>query len=222
LPANPYFTFHSTLTAGSGKSFDPSYGIVENTVSLIRAVDANGRCLSGTAANAVKVEFTSLAIPRVLNFGYACGTRPPRSSSYGSLSVPASMEPGQTYAVSVPMTNTGEETWTPEGQYRLGSRGPDDNWTWGLSRVELPASVPTDGQVTFNFYVTAPSSPGVYNFQWKMLQEGVEWFDEETPGMLIEVSSTYYCDPWEEQSCWNAGGWWDSNNCACNIYVYDY
>lgn len=228
VPLNPYFTFHSTLRVGpANKSYDPSYGIVEDEVSLIRAVNSAGTCLTGAAAaNTARIISTNLSnlsnINNILDFGYACGTRPSRSSSYGSMSIPSSMEPGQTYAVSLTMTNTGEETWTPEGQYRLGSRGPDDNWTWGLSRVELPAPVPTGGQVTFNFYVTAPYSPGVYNFQWKMLQEGVEWFDEETPGMLIEVSPTYRCDPREEQACWDAGGWWEPNNCACNIYVYDY
>lgn len=217
IPANPYFTFHSTLTAGSGKSFDPSYGKVEDSVSLIKAVNASGTCLSGTAANAAKVEDTALFTGPQLDFGYACGTTAtlPRSATVVAQSVPASMDAGYTYDASVTLQNNGSNTWTQADLYRLGSQNPQDNWTWGLNRVELPASVPPGGQVTFNFYVTAPSYAGTYNFQWRMIHEGVEWFGDATPDIPVEVYPGYSCDPWQEQNCWQNGGSWDSGICQC-------
>ena len=53
---------------------------------------------------------------------------------------------------------------------------PQNNTTWGTSRVELPNSVAPGESVTFSFNVTAPVTAGLYNFQWKMVQESVGWF----------------------------------------------
>jgi hypothetical protein len=41
--------------------------------------------------------------------------------------------------------------------------------------------------VTFNFNITAPSAVGYYHFQWRMLQESVEWFGAATPDYFIRV-----------------------------------
>jgi hypothetical protein len=30
------------------------------------------------------------------------------------------------------------------------------------------------------------------------------------------------CDLYQEQSCYNSGGWWDSVSCSCNYYYYYY
>jgi hypothetical protein len=40
----------------------------------------------------------------------------------------------------------------------------------------------------FRFSVTAPASPGSYQFQWRMVHEGVEWFGEFTPSSTIAVA----------------------------------
>jgi hypothetical protein len=50
--------------------------------------------------------------------------------------------------------------------------------------------VPPGGTATFNFTVTAPSTPGSYNFEWRMLQEFIEWFGANTPPLSINVLST--------------------------------
>ena len=52
----------------------------------------------------------------------------------------------------------------------------------GRTRPRAPGS-----QVTFNFNITAPSSVGYYHFQWRMLQENVEWFGATTPDYFIRV-----------------------------------
>jgi hypothetical protein len=83
---------------------------------------------------------------------------------------------GKSYAVSVTMQNTSGITWTAGQLFRLGSQDPQDNTIWGLGRVELPGPVAPGQQVTFNFTVTAPANPGTYNFRWRMVQDGVQWF----------------------------------------------
>ena len=125
------------------------------------------------------------------------------------------MDAGLSYLVSVTMQNNGSNTWTQADNYHLGSQNPQDNFTWGLNRVDLPASVPPGGQVTFSFYVTAPYNAGTYNFQWRMVQDGVEWFGDFTPNTQISVFANPSCDPWQEQNCWNNGGSWDSSACQC-------
>ncbi|HEX3128777.1 MAG TPA: hypothetical protein VH394_15700, partial [Thermoanaerobaculia bacterium] len=41
--------------------------------------------------------------------------------------------------------------------------------------------------MTISFPVTAPATPGTYNFQWKMLQECVTWFGDPTPNVAVNV-----------------------------------
>jgi len=222
VETDPYFSFHSTLRVGPmNKSYDPSYGVVENEVSLIKAVNSAGICLTGTAANDARIISTNLnnlfTTSYQRNFGNACGatSSPPRSAMVVGQSVPAYMDAGYSYLVSVTMQNNGANTWTQAEGYRLGSQNPPDNYTWGLSRVGLPASVSPGGQVTFNFYVTAPYSSGLYDFQWRMVQDGVEWFGDATPNLLIDVYAGPSCDPYQEQECWYSGGSWDSTTCQC-------
>ena len=49
--------------------------------------------------------------------------------------VPSTMAAGSSATVTVWMQNTGTTTWTSAGGYELGSQRPQDNVTWGLSRV---------------------------------------------------------------------------------------
>jgi hypothetical protein len=104
---------------------------------------------------------------------------------------PATLLPGQQASVSVTMKNTGTSTWTEAGGYfRLGSQNPQDNAIWGLGRVFLaPGESITPGQQkSFSFNATAPSAPGTYNFQWRMVHEMIRWFGAFTPNAPVSVS----------------------------------
>ncbi|UTY58797.1 NBR1-Ig-like domain-containing protein [Massilia sp. erpn] len=113
-----------------------------------------------------------------------------RNAAFVSQSVPALMLAGQTYPVSITLRNTGTTNWA-HANYRLGSQNPADNGNWGLQRVGLnsnPSETILPGQQkTFNFSVKAPAAPGAYNFQWRLLQEGVEWFGATTPNVAVTV-----------------------------------
>jgi hypothetical protein len=139
------------------------------------------------------------------------------NSAFVSQSVPTVMDVGLSYNVAITMKNNCSATWTPD-RYKLGSENPQDNWTWGFNRVYLPSDVsiaPGDTH-TFNFTVTAPQTPGFYNFQWRMVEEGVQWFGEFTPNVMVQVVGSG-CDPWAEQDCYYNGGNWDSVSCQCTI-----
>ena len=112
-----------------------------------------------------------------------------RDAQFVVQTVPTQMAPGSSQQVSVTMRNTGTLAWTPSGAYRLGSQNPQDNGTWGLGRVELPRTVGVGTEVTIPFTVTTPSAPGTYHFQWRMLQEGVEWFGQFTPDVVVRMEA---------------------------------
>ena len=102
------------------------------------------------------------------------------------MTAPSRMIAGQRYDVAVTMRNTGTTTWAPGSNQLLGSQNPQDNAVWGMGRVQLPVAVAPGQQYTFTFQVTAPA-PGDYNIQWRMLQEGVEWFGA-TAGSAVTVT----------------------------------
>ena len=115
-----------------------------------------------------------------------------RDAQVVSQSVPANMVAGRIYPVSLTLKNIGTESWNPIGPqcnaYRLGSANPLGNSTWGVTRVDLPAPVAPNGQVTLNFTVTAPSTSAAYNFQWRMVQECVTWFGDFSPNVAVPVT----------------------------------
>ena len=125
----------------------------------------------------------SLGIRRAMQSGNA--------AAFVSQSVPATMTAGESYAVTVSMLNQGTTTWTPGQAYQLGSQNPQDNTIWmtTTNRVNLlPGdSVSPGATTTFSFVVKAPGSPGSYNFQWRMVRDGVEWFGATTPNIAVQV-----------------------------------
>jgi len=108
-----------------------------------------------------------------------------------SQTVPASMVTGQSYSVAVTMKNTGATVWIAAGQYRLGSQNPRDGWTWGLNRANLSdsESISAGQSKTFTFNVTAPNAAGNYNFQWRMVQDNVQWFGDSSTNISVVVSA---------------------------------
>jgi hypothetical protein len=71
---------------------------------------------------------------------------------------------------------------------RLGSQSPEDNTLWGLNRVDIPGPVAPDTEAIFRFSLTAPSEQGIYPLQWRMVDEGVEWFGDPTPSVAVVVA----------------------------------
>jgi hypothetical protein len=98
------------------------------------------------------------------------------------------MTAGQSYTVYVTMRNAGAATWLPGAGYKLGAQNPQDTFIWGVNRVSLPGPVAPANDVTFAFNVTAPAAAGAYNFQWRMLQDGVGYFGPLSPNISITIS----------------------------------
>ncbi len=108
------------------------------------------------------------------------------AAEFAGLSVPTTMVAGQTYQATINFKNTGSGTWN-SGYVNLGSQNWNDNTIWGMHRVSTPGWVGPDQIASFNFTVRAPTSPGSYNFQWRMVADGLSWFGDLTPNQVIQV-----------------------------------
>ncbi|MBI5055623.1 MAG: hypothetical protein HZB61_03275 [Nitrospirae bacterium] len=126
-------------------------------------------------------------LDRILSHYGILPPMPDRTAQFIAQDVPASMFAGQTYNVSVTMRNTGINLWASWSTDKLGSQNPQDNLTWGINRVTVPVLTLLGAQVTFNFSVTAPSAPGTYNFQWRMIHDTAGWFGDYTPNVAVNV-----------------------------------
>jgi hypothetical protein len=134
----------------------------------------------------------------------------------GMTAVPASVTTGQTFAVSITFQNAGQCTWTGADGYRLGSQSPENNTNWGFNRVYLAAgeAIGPGQSKTFVLNATAPTTPGAYGFQWRMVREFVNWFGPNTPSATVNVTSpqpscsgtvVLYDGPGYTGSCWAYG-----------------
>jgi hypothetical protein len=148
-------------------------------------------------------------------------------AQFVSQKVPASMIAGQTYSVFVMMKNTGTADWAEESGYRLGSQNPRDNDIWGAGgRVDLLASesVAVRSIKIFNFNIIAPSVPGNYDFQWKMLRENVEWFGDVSANVLVNVVASekiYNADMSQMHHSFKGVGWNFSTPTAGQLAALD-
>ncbi|HTD05244.1 SpvB/TcaC N-terminal domain-containing protein, partial [Undibacterium sp.] len=179
-----------------------------NATSLSYTCTATGTGFAGTASAALNGTTTGTADPNWVGYPSTCtwtavgagGTTTyaetlttitvGNNAQFGMQDAPANMRAGQPYNVVVTMVNTGSSTWNAGGTYKLGAQNPQDTRTWGTNaRVVLPGPVAPGGTATFNFTVTAPATPGNYNFQWQMLQENSGWFGGMSTNKVIAVAT---------------------------------
>lgn len=117
------------------------------------------------------------------------GTPPPPSyaASYNAQSYPATMTAGSTATAWVEYKNNGTATWG-HAATNLGTQGPQDrsspffnsgNWISASRPTNVDQTAVTTGQIgRFTFILKAPSTPGTYTEQYKLVQEGVTWFGD--------------------------------------------
>jgi hypothetical protein len=111
---------------------------------------------------------------------------PVNGAELALVSVPRPVSAEKTFRVRIRARNTGTSIWQPD-RYWLGSQAPQDNGTWGTSRVALERQVMPGEYAEFSFDLRAPSNPGLFEFQWRMVEEHVEWFGEATEKQSIRV-----------------------------------
>jgi hypothetical protein len=113
------------------------------------------------------------------------------------------MLPGQQVYVGVQALNTGNTTWTNSGPtpVMLGTSSPldrisafCDNWGYGCNRPAAmqQASVAPGQVATFEFWMKAPSTPGVYNEHFNLIETGTTWFPDQGLNFYMTVVPAVY------------------------------
>ena len=110
-------------------------------------------------------------------------------ATYLSDTVPATLEPGKDYSVSVTIRNDGSDTWIntdPENKTynfvkSLTKRGEIHDWNSynSFGRDRLPKNVAPGEQVTVNFSLKGPDLPGDYELEFDMMRESIGGFREQ-------------------------------------------
>jgi hypothetical protein len=109
---------------------------------------------------------------------------------------------GQTYPMTVTMTNSGTSIWSGAYYYGIGSANPLGTTTWTTTRSRLVLSpaetVAIGANKTFSFNITAPTTPGTYNLQWRTVHDGdntfytpsiaANWFGATTNNVVVTVA----------------------------------
>ncbi len=104
---------------------------------------------------------------------------PTNNASCRSVSAPSEVLEGETFSSTVTMRNTGTKTWRSNDgtPHRLGGWNPQDSTLWNSGRVNMPTTyLGPNRNLSFTFNAMAPNSPGVKNFDWRMLEESIQWF----------------------------------------------
>ena len=101
--------------------------------------------------------------------------------------IPTEMSTGQQYQVSVTVENTGGSCWNSRDWFRLGAVGDSDPFAEGRIYMNPGTIVMPGQQHTFDFTMTAPTSPGQYTSDWRMVHEWTRWFGEQ---LVKQISVT--------------------------------
>jgi hypothetical protein len=111
-----------------------------------------------------------------------------------SNTIPATMTAGQNLSVSITAKNTGTQSWSATSATVLGTvnlTSGDGYKFLNTTQISLPVgtSIASGQSYTFNFTMTAPSAAGIYNPQFQMVQNEVQWFGAIlNPTMVVQAS----------------------------------
>ena len=157
---------------------------------------STGGSISGTPSGAGTSTFTvqvrdaqSATAQKEFSLTISSGGSP-LNSTFVSQTVPTTLTPSQSFSANLKWTNTGTETWGPG--FRIVSKNPDFNTTWGGNTVPLTNfSVASSQTLDLTFTAFAPSTPGTYNFQWQLFRDtGQTFFGQVSVNVSITVGQS--------------------------------
>ncbi|MFY9609109.1 MAG: putative Ig domain-containing protein [Blastocatellia bacterium] len=112
----------------------------------------------------------------------------PFDSQFVSQTVPALINFGEQFTVNIRWLNTGTQVWDPSLGFKVRSQNPASSTTWGGGTVIPAVGVPAGQQLSLSFTAIAPSSAGLYNFQWQLFQDGTGFFGQMSANVRVIVS----------------------------------
>lgn len=89
--------------------------------------------------------------------------------------------------LAITAKNVGAEAWNPGGLILFALQWDRDQRAFGPVGVPMLRVVKPGEEVTFELKLRAPSSPGAYEAQFRMLNRQVGWFGPMAPAVRVEV-----------------------------------
>ncbi len=123
-------------------------------------------------------------------------------ASVDAISAPMTVLAGESFSVSVTVTNTGGAEWSDNT--RLGTTEPRDrdsafaDASWiNPTRPGAAAATALGAAFTFDLTFTAPSEPGIYVENFGLVEESLTWFGDQAgpPDTAIAISFQVVADP---------------------------
>jgi hypothetical protein len=105
----------------------------------------------------------------------------PQTAVCVSQDVPTTVTAGSSFEARLTMRNNGTTTWA--AGYALGH----ESSTWGETRIAVSGSVAPGSTHTFARTLRAPSAPGSYTMEWRMLRGADQWFGYASEARMINV-----------------------------------
>jgi len=237
LPAATTGTVYNQALACSGGTPGYTWSLVAGQGSLPTGLSlSNGGIISGTLGATGTFNFTvkvtdsaapAASVQKALSIVVSATGGLALDSQFVTQTVPASVTPGQSFPVDLKFLNTGTQSWSGAANFYLVSQNPSLNQTWGGNGVSLGGNVISSGQqLDAAFTVTAPSTPGNYNFQWQMYKnDGTGFFGQMSTNVSIAVGTQTNLQGFHDAAgCNTISGWaWDANNPngTVNVDIYD-
>lgn len=191
----------SYLNAAYTQAFAASGGVTPFTWSLVSgSLPAGIRFLTGGVITGTPVQEagtynftiqvqdrTGTAVQKTFTLTVNA-TQPLYEAQFISQNIPSSVAAGQSFSANIKWENAGSQAWNGAG-FRMVSQNPLNNTTWGGDRVSLAGfNIPFAQRLDLTFTAQAPQTPGTYNFQWQLFQEGTGLFGQPSANFQITVT----------------------------------
>lgn len=170
-----------------GFTFVP--GCHANNVPMRKATGS----VSNSGNTNVEAATYDVPFPQATNTFYLTGVAaaPTYIATCQGVTVPSGITPGSKFSAQVTYRNDGNQTWDAGNGYRLNKASITG---WGKTTHTFTGSVAPGATRTFTVdNLTAPSTPGTYDFAWRM---NVYGFDLKTPesycGLQVTVTAPAY------------------------------
>jgi hypothetical protein len=110
----------------------------------------------------------------------------PLDARFVSQSVPTTVRAGQTFRVSITLSNAGTTAWSEANAIRLQAQPGTPTWNAATLLLADGERIHRGSERTFTFDVQAPTTPGVLTFQRVLAKAGAP-FGQATPAVSISV-----------------------------------
>ena len=201
LPAATTGTVYNQTLSASGGTPAYNWSLVAGQGTLPSGLSlSSGGIISGTPSATGTSNFTvnvtdsaspAASVQKAFSIVVSATGGSALDAQFVSQSVPSSVTPGQSFNVDLKFLNTGTQAWSGSANFYVVSQNPALNQTWGGNGIFLGSLVINSGQqLDAAFTVTAPSTPGTYNFQWQMYKnDGTAFFGQMSTNVAIQVGT---------------------------------